>query len=119
MLAHNPLREEGFAHLYILHTHSLRCLISVRPIDFGNEVGEEPDDLSQGKVFRSELIKGDFGTAVVTVEMDLESGVKSKNIQLTPKLEIVLNRAWHWFVAFKLRNSKNVNEHDLPGWVFM
>jgi hypothetical protein len=117
MLAHNPLREEGSAHLYILHTANPRVLISVRPLELGNQVGEEPDDLKPGKVFRSKSIRDDFGTTVVSIEMDLQSGIKSKNIELTPKLEIVLYRAWHWFVAFKLQQLRPRNDQDLPRWM--
>lgn len=118
MFAHNPLREEDSRTLYILHTRSPRIIISVIPL--GGNIGsyeEQPSRLA--RVFESNILNNDFDRALFKVEMLFEADCNPKEMVLTPKLETVLNRAWHWFIAFKKEIGKQSNVYGMPNWVFV
>ena len=116
LFAHNPLKESDSQVVYLLHTRLPRILISVNPIHLN--MTDPPEHLLElGKIFESELLHNDLGRVLLKIEMDLQS--ESKLTHLSPKLELILARAYRWFVAFKMKASPRSNEHNMPDWVFL
>ena len=118
LIVANPLREREDRVEYILRPVPPRVLISVTPI-FAGELGHdevaEPD--GYGKIFHSNFLNGDFNSARLKIEIDLQAEGNGKHVPLNPQLEMVLSRAWRWFIAFKLKTSRMTHEHNLPDWM--
>lgn len=105
LLAENPMTHERSHKIYIMHTQQPQMLIRCLHDD-GKAIGD--NDM---------FINGyyDNGTSIESVTLVIEALlICEPNVseELKERCHKVLNKAWHWYIAYLKFEDNNINDRN-------
>lgn len=105
LLAENPMIDPVKRRVYILHTQAPAMII---------EVHHEAIGVGDNKMFFTGNYKNSDGL-IETITLDIAALLICEpeiSNELKRKIEKILSKAWHWYVAYMAWEDGNIDEDD-------